>query len=31
MSNSNLRVGRVRLHWLFVLIVLIAVMPMFAL
>lgn len=31
MPGNNLRVGRVRLHWLFVLIVLIAVMPMFAL
>jgi len=31
MPSSNLRAGRVRLHWLFVLIVLIAVMPMFAL
>lgn len=31
MPGSDLRIGRVRLHWLFVLIVLIAVMPMFAL
>lgn len=31
MPDLNLRPGRVRLHWLFVLIVLIAVMPMFAL
>jgi len=31
MPSSHLRTGRVRLHWLFVLIVLIAVMPMFAL
>ncbi len=31
MPSNNLRTGRVRLHWLFVLIVLIAVMPMFAL
>jgi diguanylate cyclase (GGDEF)-like protein len=31
MPTNNLRAGRVRLHWLFVLIVLIAVMPMIAL
>jgi diguanylate cyclase (GGDEF)-like protein len=31
MPGNNLRIGQVRLHWLFVLIVLIAVMPMFAL
>jgi diguanylate cyclase (GGDEF)-like protein len=31
MPANSLRTGRVRLHWLFVLIVLIAVMPMFAL
>ena len=31
MASNDLRVGRVRLHWHFVLIVLIAVMPMFAL
>ena len=31
MAVNNLRAGRVRLHWLFVLIVLIAVMPMLAL
>ncbi len=31
MPRNELRTGRVRLHWLFVLIVLIAVMPMFAL
>ena len=31
MPSNELRTGRVRLHWLFVLIVLIAVMPMFAL
>jgi diguanylate cyclase (GGDEF)-like protein len=31
MPGNSLRAGRVRLHWLFVLIVLIAVMPMFAL
>jgi diguanylate cyclase (GGDEF)-like protein len=31
MPSNYLRTGRVRLHWLFVLIVLIAVMPMFAL
>ena len=31
MPGTNSRAGRVRLHWLFVLIVLIAMMPMFAL
>jgi diguanylate cyclase (GGDEF)-like protein len=31
MPSNNLRTGRVRLHWLFVLIVLIAMMPMFVL